>query len=520
MKNLPQQKDELIQQFFSKFLVIYNDIEAIALTDREGEITYLERRREDFIKTLEGLTNYLKPRIQSLLAKGSSFAKYGVSSMDSSQYRHLFIKIDPETILYIVLKKVASIEKIEPFALFLAEKVHQILTADKHDQIQTVMPSFQYESAMFEKYKVMIGFETGGIYRFKFCIIGDNAVGKTSVVRKFVEQKFDKDYKSTIGLNMLSHKFDLLNNEIHIVIWDLGGQAHYHRFRQQYYVGTQAVFIVFDLTNRETFDHAKNYWYEELRTFVKQEDLPIILVGNKADLKKQRKVEYEEGQKLADELSEKEKTLVTYVETSAATGENIEEAFGMIAYQFIMHSKKQESKAMQEKIANLISSILEKKSSLNLAFFTETLMWSPAIRILTEISSLGDFQLVKDESNEKIYQYNNGVVLRNYDLKIRDISDCDGIYCIFDMSDKEKIDPKWRAFVLELMRATKENIELVVGIRITEKHNWSQLLKEFNLEDELKKKTINLSFHEIRDEFQLEVHEQLKNMIAGINFYS
>jgi len=515
---LSPQKDQIIRKIFSKFLIIYTDIEAIAITDPNGSIKTIEKRREEFIKTIGGLESYLKPRIESLLKKGSTFRKYGIASIDSTQYRHLFISVDEETILYFVLNKWAPIDNIEPFALFLAEKVSQIYHAQAGDQIQTTMPSFQYESGMFEKYKIMMGFESGGIYRFKFCIIGDNAVGKTSCVRRFVENKFDEDYKSTIGLNIVSHSFNLLDNEINAVIWDLGGQQYYHRFRRNYYTGTQVIFIVFDLTRRDSFENAKNYWYEELRTFVKQKDLPIVLIGNKSDLKKKRKVSFEEGQQLADELTEKEKAYVTYIETSASNGENIEEAFGTVTYQYIMQSKEEEAKLLQEELVVLINFILEKKPSLTVAFFAESLLWSPAIRTLTGISKLGEFQLVKDEENEKIYQYDTGLILKSFDLNFRDISDCNGIYFIFDAIGKEHIESKWREFAIEIIRAIKENTELLIGIRTTKEQNWSQLINEFNLDEELEKKMVNLSFSELGDDFQLDIYDQLKNLLNSLKF--
>ncbi|MHA1292414.1 MAG: Rab family GTPase [Promethearchaeota archaeon] len=513
-------KEQLIKQTFDKFLLLYNDIEAIAIIDLKGTIFHIEKRRQEFIKTLEGLTNYLKPRIAALMHEESKFKKYGIAFMDSTKYRHLFISINENRILYFVLKQMAPIDKIEPYALFLAEKISQILTSENNAPIQTTMPSFQFESGIFEKYKRMIGFEVGGIYRFKFCIIGDNFVGKTSLVRRFVENKFDKDYRSTIGLNIVSHNFHLLNNEINVVIWDMGGQQYYHRFRQQYYLGSQVAFIVFDLTNRESYDNAKNYWYEELRTFIKQKALPIVLIGNKSDLEEQRKVTFEEGQNLADELSEIENSYVSYIETSALSGENIKEAFKMVSYQYIIQSKEEEAKVLQEKLYVLINEILEKKPSLSLVFFSESFLWSPAIRILTGINKLGKFKLIKDDENEKIYQFDNGLILKNYIITIRDISDCDGIYCIFDAIGKEHIDPKWRELIVNIIKTIKENTELLVGIRVTKDHNWSQLLEEFNLNEELEKKMANLSFYELRDEFQLDIYDQLKNMLNSIKFFA
>ena len=513
------QSTQLLKELFSKFLVLYEDIEAVAILTSEADITHLQRRREDFIKTIEGLKNYLRPRLQQLMNKGSKFVKYGIASMDSTQYRHIFVNLrDKFNILYLVMRKFASIEKIEPFALFLAEKVSQILFAEK-ENVQITMPSFQYESGMFEKYKDMIGFESGGIYRFKFVIIGDNAVGKTSCVRRFVEGEFDKDYKSTIGLNIVKHNFNLMDNEVNVVMWDLGGQQYYHRFRRQYYLGTQAAFIVFDLTKRESFERAGEYWYEELREFVSQKQLSIVLIGNKSDLEKKREVTSEEGQKLADELSEKEDSVVPYIETSALNGENVGEAFETLAYQYMLLNKEQEEKIVQDEIANLIENILIKKSSLKLAFFSESLFWSPAVRILTGIRKLGEFELTKDEEEKKIYQYKNGLVLSE-NSTYTDVSEYDGIYVLFDAREEEHIDDEWRQFIIAVIDSMRENAELLVGIRITKEHNWSQLMAEFNLNEYLQKKMVNVSFFELGDDFMSEIHDHLKTMLNSIKFYA
>ncbi len=513
------QSTKLLKQLFSKFLMLYEEIEAVAILNPEAQISHLERRKDDFIKTLQGLTNYLKPRIEALLKKGSQFVKYGIASMDSTQYRHIFVNLrDKETILYLVMSKFSSIERVEPFALFLAEKVSQIKFAET-DEVEITMPSFQYESGMFEKYKTMIGFESGGIYRFKFAIIGDNAVGKTSCVRRFVEEKFDRDYKSTIGLNIVRHSFNLMENEINVVIWDLGGQEYYHRFRRQYYLGTQAAFIIFDLTNRETFKRAEEYWYEELRSFVTQKHLSIVVIGNKSDMKKQRQVATEEGQQLADRLSEKEDTVVSYIECSALNGENVGEAFETLAYQYMMLNKEQEEKVLKEDIANLIETILVKKSTLKLAFFSESLFWSPAVRILTGIRKLGDFQLIKDEEEEKIYQYANGLVLMENSTYI-DVHECDGIYVLFDARDEKHIDDEWREFIIAIINSMRENAELMIGIRITKEHNWSQMMAEFNLNEYLSKKMVNISFFELGDDFFSEIHNHLKTMLSSIKFYA
>jgi len=500
-------------------MIIYTDIEAIVITNPEAKILYVERRREDFIKTIEALSDYLKPRLETIHRKKSAFVKYGIATMDSSKYRHMFIRINSETILYMVLNQLAAIDEVEPYALFLAEKISLVINI-KEDSVllQTTMPSFQYESGIFEKYKAMMGLEAGGIYRFKFCIIGDNAVGKTSSIRRFVENKFDTDYKSTIGLNIVTHSFPLLDNEINAVLWDLGGQQYYHKFRRNYYNGTQAAFILFDLTRYESFENARDYWYPELKEFAPQ-GIPIVLIGNKSDLKNKRKVKYEEGEKLADELSEKENSLVSYIETSAANGENVEEAFGMVTYQYIMKTKEEESSYLQEELLELINSILDKKPNFELSFFSESLLWSPAVKILTSMKGLGEFELTVDNDDEQVYSFKNGLRIKNNDLNYRDVTTSEGICCIFDAIGAQHIEPYWRDLIVNIIQAIDENIELLVGIRVVDEEHYGIMLEEFNLDAELEKKMVNISFFKLGDEFQLDIYDHLKNLLNSIKFY-
>ena len=87
-------------------------------------------------------------------------------------------------------------------------------------------------------------------YSFKFVIVGNHEVGKTSLIRQFVERKFSQDYRATIGLNIFAHNFDFQGNELLLQLWDIGAQQYFKRFRRIYYNGAEAAFIVFDITNK------------------------------------------------------------------------------------------------------------------------------------------------------------------------------------------------------------------------------------------------------------------------------
>jgi small GTP-binding protein len=165
-------------------------------------------------------------------------------------------------------------------------------------------------------------------YAYKLILGGDGAVGKTSMVHRFIDNIFEVDYKSTIGTSIMKKECDFggLNSKVRFVIWDLAGQPQFKRVRQSYVSNAEAGILVFDVTRRDTFENIKT-WYEEI--IKESPGINLILVGNKTDLVDSRVVKKEEGEALAKQLG------LSYIETSAKTGENIEDAFKMLALQII-----------------------------------------------------------------------------------------------------------------------------------------------------------------------------------------
>ncbi|MHA1268400.1 MAG: Rab family GTPase [Candidatus Helarchaeota archaeon] len=161
------------------------------------------------------------------------------------------------------------------------------------------------------------------IYRFKVVVIGDAAVGKTSIIRKYSLNKFEENYKMTVGadFNVKLVNFDDLG-EVSLTIWDFGGQEKFQEIRKYYYYGTQAAIIVFDIVNPESFKNVKK-WKDDL--YRETGEIPFIILANKIDLLDQAKISKDQIDQLSDELK------VKIFETSAKTGENIENAFREIA---------------------------------------------------------------------------------------------------------------------------------------------------------------------------------------------
>ncbi len=162
------------------------------------------------------------------------------------------------------------------------------------------------------------------LYVFKVIILGSGAVGKTSLLYRFVENKFSFKYKMTIGADFLSKIIEAYprpGNTVKFQIWDIGGQERYKFLRPSFFDGAKGAILVFDLTRWHTFEELEE-WYSDLREYA-GENIPFILIGNKIDIIQEENKTY--NKESAELFAKKKKTY--FVETSAKTGENVEDAF-------------------------------------------------------------------------------------------------------------------------------------------------------------------------------------------------
>ncbi|KJE93982.1 hypothetical protein CAOG_004692 [Capsaspora owczarzaki ATCC 30864] len=164
------------------------------------------------------------------------------------------------------------------------------------------------------------------ICQFKLVLLGESAVGKSSLVLRFVKGQFHEYQESTIGGNFsafLTQTVCLDDTTVKFEIWDTAGQERYHSLAPMYYRGAQAAIVVYDVTNADTFARAKT-WVKELQRQASP-NIVIALAGNKADLSVKRVVEYEEAMAYAEDNG------LLFMETSAKTAMNVNEIFLAIA---------------------------------------------------------------------------------------------------------------------------------------------------------------------------------------------
>jgi len=161
------------------------------------------------------------------------------------------------------------------------------------------------------------------IFQFKLVLLGESAVGKSSLVLRFVKGQFLDYQESTIGAAFLTQTVCLNDTTVKFEIWDTAGQERYHSLAPMYYRGAQAAIVVYDITSYDSFDRAKK-WVKELQR-QGNPNIVIALAGNKVDLASKRTVEIEESQAYAEENG------ILFMETSAKTAANVNELFVAIA---------------------------------------------------------------------------------------------------------------------------------------------------------------------------------------------
>jgi small GTP-binding protein len=158
-------------------------------------------------------------------------------------------------------------------------------------------------------------------HAFKVLILGDPAVGKSSLVRRFVHGKFSADYLMTIGMEPYSRYETIQNSRICYAIWDIAGADNFRVMHRIYFQGAVGSLVAFDVTRRESFENVDE-WVADARSAVPNQF--IVLLGNKTDLVNHQ-VSKQEGLEKVNELK-----LLGYMETSALSGANVDSAFNFL----------------------------------------------------------------------------------------------------------------------------------------------------------------------------------------------
>ncbi|PAV83641.1 hypothetical protein WR25_21665 isoform B [Diploscapter pachys] len=159
---------------------------------------------------------------------------------------------------------------------------------------------------------------------FKIVVVGDHNCGKSCILLRFAENSFRIDHISTLGVDFKLKTIKLGRDKVRLELWDTAGMERYRTIYNSYYHSAHVFMCVYDMTNEKSFENLESYWLKEIKQHAPQNAV-LMLVGNKADLEAERKVDFDRAEKLATRLG------VSLYEVSAKTGINCEEAFHTLA---------------------------------------------------------------------------------------------------------------------------------------------------------------------------------------------
>ena len=156
-------------------------------------------------------------------------------------------------------------------------------------------------------------------FKLKIVVVGDSGVGKTNLIRRFIQDDFQSNSKATVGVEFFSKSFKINDNVFKIEIWDTAGQERYKSITAAYYKGAKGGLVVYDVTSKTSFDNVDN-WVSEIKEKAST-DMKTMMIGNKIDLKDERAVSTEEALEKAKLLE------LPLMEASALDSTNVKQAF-------------------------------------------------------------------------------------------------------------------------------------------------------------------------------------------------
>ena len=167
--------------------------------------------------------------------------------------------------------------------------------------------------------------------KFKIMVIGESKVGKTSVIKKYTQNKFGGVYLTTVGVDFQDKIINIDDRKIRLQIWDTAGQERFRNITKNYFNSSNGFLLIYDITDKESLEHL-NFWNAQIQLNAPAKS-KCVLLGNKCDLEGSRAVSIEEGKIFA------EKNKIKFFETSAKNGTNIDEAFEYLANEIYNEQK-------------------------------------------------------------------------------------------------------------------------------------------------------------------------------------
>jgi len=334
LKNFVESRDDIIVAFLYSnqglIMTKYGKLDSTAKDEKETEDVY-----GAFTALVENLLNKI-----SLEYK---IGHYGTGSFETDDNRIIYLEAGSDAILLLICDYETNLNKLFPIAYLVVEKIAQLLEESFDFKVNTLeIPDLNIHDtfslgldkfSIKEPKTVINGVTTAHQFRkpkkiekiFKLIVLGSAAVGKTTLVNQYLKKEDIIDYRPTLGISISTQQFyvqGFKDDIIKFLVYDLAGQSFFKRVRHEYYNGANCAFIVYDVTRRETFDEAIDFWLEDAQK--KLGNVPFVLIGNKIDLEDQREITKEEGLEKAKKLKS------FFIETSALKNINVQDTFKII----------------------------------------------------------------------------------------------------------------------------------------------------------------------------------------------
>lgn len=183
------------------------------------------------------------------------------------------------------------------------------------------------------------------VVKYKLVFLGDQSVGKTSLLSRFMYDSFDTQYKATVGIDFMSKTMYLPDRTIRLQLWDTAGQERFRTLVPSYIRDSNVAVVVYDITDAKTFEAASR-WIEDVQT-ERQGQALIMLVGNKTDMSDKRVVSVQEGEDKAKAVG------ALFMETSAKVGHNVKPLFKKIATELAGMDVPQASRQTEPEVVDV-----------------------------------------------------------------------------------------------------------------------------------------------------------------------
>jgi len=313
--------ENLLKTLLNNYLNVSPGILGATIFDRDGLVIASESKGgsgdDSVMGALSAVIDSYIERIKTEFGAQSSFCN--ITTIEDKKFA--YCAEGPNAILTTVADRSALDTELRIYSEHIASKLEQLIAGN--DTIDLEIPEIIRAIA-----RTRDGQLPKGEYSIKLITCGNYSVGKTSLIKRFVENSFQESYIATIGVEISKKTMNIGGDTtLNLILWDIGGQLQQmDPYRARFYNGANAVFIVLDRTRPETLDSVRT-WFNDIKKSVTNK-IPMIIVGNKSDMENIY-ISEDDIKKVATEFG------FHYILTSAKTGANVGDAFSYICYKFL-----------------------------------------------------------------------------------------------------------------------------------------------------------------------------------------